>query len=704
MPDKYTMLRRRRTAFAALLLPAALAMAAPGDDEDLALAFGDRDMVSIATGGALPLRRAPAVASVITARDIAAMGATDLDQVLESVAGVHVSRWNAPLLPIYTFRGIVSQYNPQVLMLVNGIAITSAFTGNRGQAWGGLPLENIARIEVIRGPGSALYGADALAGVINIITKTADEIKGTETGLRVGSFGERDAYLQHGGHHGGWQVAAYLRVGQTDGTDRTVEKDVQTTLDGLFHTHASLAPGPVNAYRGALDARVDVAYESWRLRAAYQERKVGIGVGLADAVDPYGRLPEQREYVDLSYNQVNWALDWDIQAIAGFNRHRQMVADPGFLLFPPGAFGNAFPQGVYGAPGNIIRNDHASMSGLYHAYASHRLRLGAGFRSEDLYAATERKNFNFTVVPGVGPALLPLGADISVDNNPALLYQPLSKRTVRYVFIQDEWQFAKDWMLTAGLRHDNYTDFGGTTNPRLAVVWDASYDLTVKLMHGRAFRAPSFTEQHSLNNPVNIGNPDLAPERMRTTEMSFGWQPTLDLKLNATLFELELQDMIVATANADPSTGKTFRNVGHHRGKGMELEAGWEPSRQLHLSGNLSLQKLTDQDTGMDAGRAPQQRWYWRVDWQPLAGWQFGSAINRVSKRMREAGDPRPSVPDYTTVDASLRYNAGPWSIRATVLNLFDRDVREPTPSPGNVPLDIPMPGRSFQLTLTRSL
>lgn len=696
--------RQRRILWLALCLTSGLAAAGPSDEEDLALAFGDRDMVSIATGGALPLRRAPAVASVITARDIAAMGATDLDQVLESVAGVHVSRWSAPLIPIYTFRGIVSQYNPQVLLLVNGIAITSAFTGNRSQAWGGLPLENVARIEVIRGPGSALYGADALAGVVNIITKTADEIKGTEAGLRAGSFNERDAYLLHGGTHNGWQVAAYLRFGQTDGSDRLVEKDVQTALDGVFHTHASLAPGPVNAYRGALDARIDVARDAWRLRAAYQERKVGIGVGLADAVDPYGRLPEQREYVDLSYNQINWALDWDIQAVAGFNRHRQMVAKPGFLLFPPGAFGGAFPQGVFGAPGNIIRNDHGSVSALYHADARHRLRIGAGFRSEDMYATTERKNFNFAVLPGIGPALLPLGADIEADKDPSLLYQQPNKRTVRYVFVQDEWQLAKDWMLTTGLRHDRYTDFGGTTNPRLALVWDASYDVTLKLMHGRAFRAPSFTEQYSLNNPVNIGNPNLAPERMRTTELSAGWQPTLDLKLNATLFELELQDMIIATANSDPSTGKTFHNVGHHRGKGMELEAGWDVSRQLHLSGNLSLQKLTDQDTGKDAGRAPQQHWYWRANWQPQGGWQLGAAINRVSKRQREAGDPRAPVPDYTTVDASLRLNAGPWSLRATVLNLFDRDVREPTPSPGNVPLDIPMPGRSFQVTLTRNL
>jgi iron complex outermembrane receptor protein len=78
-------------------------------------------------------------------------------------------------------------------MLVNGLPVTTSFAGNRGNVWGGLPIENVARIEVIRGPGSALYGADAFAGVINIITKTAADINGSQFGVRAGSFGSGDA-------------------------------------------------------------------------------------------------------------------------------------------------------------------------------------------------------------------------------------------------------------------------------------------------------------------------------------------------------------------------------------------------------------------------------------------------------------------------------------------------------------------------------
>src|SRR5476649_2472473 len=98
---------------AVLTLPVALAHALPApqssEEEELTQVYGDADSVSIATGSAQSLRRAPAVASVITAADIAAMGATDLDQVLESVAGIHVSRSANNYAPLYVVRGIVSQ-------------------------------------------------------------------------------------------------------------------------------------------------------------------------------------------------------------------------------------------------------------------------------------------------------------------------------------------------------------------------------------------------------------------------------------------------------------------------------------------------------------------------------------------------------------------------------------------------------------------
>ena len=129
------------------------------EEEALLELYGDEELVSIATGNAQPISKAPAVASVITAADIREMGARDIDDVLETVPGLHVSRRVVGNNPIYTFRGVYSEANPQVLMLINGISITNLFIGDRNQVWGGMPVESISRIEVIRGPGSAVYGA-----------------------------------------------------------------------------------------------------------------------------------------------------------------------------------------------------------------------------------------------------------------------------------------------------------------------------------------------------------------------------------------------------------------------------------------------------------------------------------------------------------------------------------------------------------------
>ena len=107
------------------------------EEEALIELYGDEEIISIATGSAQPISKAPAVATVITAKDIKEMGATDIDEALETVPGLHVSRRARQNLPIYTFRGVFDQNNPQVLMLVNGISINNLFVGDRSQVWGG---------------------------------------------------------------------------------------------------------------------------------------------------------------------------------------------------------------------------------------------------------------------------------------------------------------------------------------------------------------------------------------------------------------------------------------------------------------------------------------------------------------------------------------------------------------------------------------
>ncbi|WP_395701500.1 TonB-dependent receptor plug domain-containing protein, partial [Aquabacterium sp.] len=662
------------------------------EEDELAAVFGGQPTVSIATGSQQPLRRAPAVATVIGAADIAAIGEVELDRLLESVPGLHVSRSNQGYGPLYLIRGIASEFNPQTLMLLNGVPVTTLFVGNRGNVWGGLTADRIARIEVIRGPGSALYGADAYSGVINIVTKTAADVDGTELGARIGALGLRDGWLQHGGQIGSAQLAAFLRVGRRDGPHGTVERDAQTALDELFGTRASLAPGPTQLGYRAVDGGLDLAWQGWRLRADYKLRDdLQTGAGVAAALDPVGRLRSQRHLLDLSRNDIGLGGDWTLGLRASYMHYEQTLPVP-LQLFPPGAFNGAFPNGMIGAPETWERQLRLGAVLQQQGAGAHRWRIGIGHDDLDLYRTREFKNF--VLVPS-GPLIgLPMpDADGQVhEAAPVDTFLAPHRRRVDYLYVQDEWHLRPDWTLTAGVRHDRYSDVGGTTNPRVALVWDARLDLTAKLLYGRAFRAPAFTEQFSVTNPVVRGNPALRPETIQTLEAALAWQATGDLQLHASLFGFATRDGIRIEGAADGSA--MFTNIGRQRGRGLELEAQWQASRHLRLSGNLALQRTTDQDTGQDAGYAPHRHLWARADWAAAGGWLASAQLNQVAGRRRAPGDARAPIADYTTLDLTLRSarTRSGWEFSASVLNLFDADAREPSLAPGtSLPNDLPL-------------
>jgi outer membrane receptor for ferrienterochelin and colicins len=667
-----------------LLLTTTFAVAANAapqtEEEDLALAYGDKSFVSIASGSRQLITRAPSVATVLTAEDIAAIGAADLDEVLETVPGMHVARSPSAYNPIYIIRGIYSQYNPQVLMLVNGIPITGVIFGDRSNIWGGMPVENIARIEVIRGPGSALYGADAFSGVINIITKTAADINSTELGLRAGSFNSRDGWVQHGSTWGGFDVAAYLRAGHTDGQRQIIAAD---RVSGT--PNPSLAPGSVNVGRDAIDGRFDLSRDKWRLRVGYQKRdNVGTGAGVALALDPQGKNFGQRISTDFTYQDTNFAPDLDITAQVGY-LHITEKSD--LTLFPAGVnLGTGvFPNGVIGNPYKWERHLRFNLAASYTGLQSHKLRFGAGTQDDDLYRTQETNNYS---MGSPGPV---------VETTPFLL--PHSRR-VNYVYAQDEWAFTQDWYLTAGVRHDHYSDFGGTTNPRVALVWETAYNLTSKLLYGRAFRPPSFAELYNINNPVLLGNPNLKPETNQSEELAFAWQAASTLQANLNLFRYQMKDILRV------DTSFTVQNAGRQHGQGFEVELVWDAKPNLRLSGNYAQQHSIDEATNQDSGSAPRHHVYARVDWRFMPRWTLDTQLNYIADRKREASDTRPPIADYHTVDITLRNQKrnSDWDFAVKVLNLFNADVREPSPSPGLIPNDLPLAGREWRVELSHQL
>jgi iron complex outermembrane receptor protein len=679
------------------------------EEEELALAYGDKSTISIATGSQQTLRRAPAVASVITAQDIQAMGAKDLDEVLETVPGIHVSRASIIYSPIYVMRGMYTgQTNPQVLFLQNGIPATTMYTSDKGYSWEGVSVENIARIEIIRGPGSALYGADAYSGVINIITKTAADTQGTEFGGRIGSFNSKNAWVQHGGQWGAVDVATYLNVGTTDGIREIIQADAQTLKDktsGL--PPVSLAPGPVNVGYDMIDGSLNLSYDKWRMHANYKLRdKLGTGVGNSSALDPNSYSWAEHASGDISWNDPAFAQDWDVSATVAV-QHYTSEKPNNLLLYPAGTkFGaNVFPNGLIGGPNSRDRQLRASGSATYSGVENHSLRLGMGHDILDLYKTKTIKN-NLLSAAGAPTPDLAFNGGTAVDYTDRQSFITPHLRKVNYVYAQDEWNFARDWALTAGVRHDSYSDFGGTTNPRLALVWDTTLDLTTKLLYGQAFRAPSFNEQYGIN-PVANGDPNLKPETIKTLEAAFSWQAQKDTQINLSLFRYDAQDIIRLGPNTAAGVGNIYANIGRQVGSGGELEAVWDASSSVRLTSSYSYQRSIDDATKQDAGYAPHHHLYVRDDWRFAGGWLASAQLNRVMDRRRAVGDTRAQVPDYTTVDITVRttHNKSPWEYAASVRNLFNTDVREPSLAPGTaIPNDLPMAPRSLWLQASYSM
>lgn len=639
---------------------------------------------TLASGTATPLDKAAAVVTVITEDDIIAMGATSIEQVLETVPGLHVGTSDQGYSAKYNIRGITSSFNAQTLVLINGIPITNIVFGNRGNVWAGMPVKSVSRIEVIRGPGSAMHGADAFAGVINIITKTRKDINGTITGYRQGSFDTQAAWLEHGQSLNGIDIGLVLELETTDGHKEVVEADVL----GLS--------GPVSTMKDSIDARLDFSFDQFRLRLGYQDRSnIGTGVGVLPILDTDGRFASQRFNTDFTYTEKNLAPDLQLETRISYYRDTQEVED-NIMLAPPGAF-PGFPDGFIGNPGFKEEQARLDISAIYEGIRQHIWRFGAGFYWGDVFETTETKNFypDNSPRPGI--------EDVS-DN--AEVWLPEKHRTNHYVFLQDEWQFTENWLLTTGVRFDHYSDFGDTTNPRLALVWATTDTITTKLLYGKAFRAPSITELFVTSNPVNLGNKDLKPETIDTYEFAFSHQLSPRLNYTANTYYYRVEDLIISTPNGQIQQSQ---NVNDRTGYGVELEIDYKTSPDLRILANYAYQHSEDDKTDKYVGDAPEHQIYSRAEWRLSDKWLISPQLNWVGEQKRTPEDTTRSknVPHYTTVDLTMKQlNVVPdLDMTLAIHNLFDRKVVEPSPiSPlpfGGPASDLPSAGRSIHAEIS---
>jgi outer membrane receptor protein involved in Fe transport len=637
--------------------------------------------VSISTDTRQPLSQAPAVVTVITAADIKATGSTNLAEILESVPGINIRASQFANRPLVHFRGANAS---QTLLMIDGAPLKDLMWGF-GIFWKGLPTSMIERVEIIRGPGSALFGADASSGVINVITKTAGTIEHTQAGVRAGSFGSKSVWGQYGGEWNGFDVGFTVDLQSTDGHDPFIPADGQTANDRADGTQVSFAPDSARYGWKNADLRFSVARDNWRLQADYMAHDdLETGLTGAGVLDPLTSADDSRYGLGLFYENDTFHDDWRFNAEVRF-QHLSYSSDGGFLERPPG-FTGSYPNGVLNHMSSSERQLTLEASGQYAGFDDHAILLGAGYNWQDLYRVEHLVN------SGTGPDGNPLPTDgpvVDISDTP-YAFAPEKARNIRYLYLQDEWTLAEDWKLTAGARYDDYSDFGDTLNPRLALVWQSTEKLTTKLMFGQAFRAPSYQELFS-ETSFTLPNPQLNPERSQTWELSFAYAASRDLHLNLSLFHLYQEDLIRAVAMPGLSK-RQFQNTGNHTIQGVEVEAFWQATADLRFSGNFSIRGQADSE--FRAVGVPDRDAYLRADWRFLPHWNWNLQGNWLGERSRRDSDKRQSVDDYLWVDSTLRYGGWKdWDLAVSVRNLLDEDARDYTGA--SIPDDLPLPGRS---------
>ncbi|MDX1457461.1 MAG: TonB-dependent receptor, partial [Marinobacter sp.] len=509
------------------------------------------------------------------------------------------------------------------------------------------------------------------------------------------------SFLRQAMDAGPVQGVVSVAYDRSNGDDPTIESDQQSNVDALLGTNASRAPGPANLGYRNFDLRTDLLWDRFRLRLAYRQDRVETAQGINDTLDPDSRFEHHRGNVDLTWADPDLYQDWGLEAQISY-LYSDFENPTRFQQFPPGADftlvggGGPFPDGVLQTPELAEENARLDLAALYRGWEDHRLRVGTGYYWGDIFRTKDATNF---MLSDTGfPTPIPL---TDTSDTPGE-FLPENQRTSHYAFAQDEWAFAPGWELTTGVRYDHYSDFGDTVNPRVALVWSTTPWLTTKLLYGEAFRAPAFFELYARANPVALGNPDLEPETIRSTELAFSLTPSEDWALDLNLYQYRIKDLIDFVA--DPGGTFTAQNTGRVRGRGVETELRYQLARSTQLLINYSYQRTRDEND-QPLGITPNSDASLRLNWRPTPDWQVTPSVVWVGSSKRAAGDSRSQLEGYTTLDLNIRrlVNSN-FAVNLQVRNAFDADVREASRGPEqgqaapSLPNDLPQAGRSLIL------
>ena len=648
--------------------------------EEMFAIFTEEEIVVSALKKPRTVLKSPAIMSVITAKQIKQMGFRTLADVLDTVPGFHISMDETGEREI-AVRGILDNNSQKIRVLIDGHSVNDPWRGGAMWNFDDLVVENIKRIEVIRGPGSALYGRNAFLAVVNVITKDTEDIDGFQWTVSGGSYDTQNYNMLFGKEYGDLEISGFFDYSDTEGFSEIIEQDI------IFGDPASKTPGRSHNSREKTDLNLKLLYKNLYVKGKYMKKRRKDYIGVGDALNDDSMLKDTYIYFELIYKL---ALGEKLE-ITPKVYYDQYNFDPLFERRPDGLVNalGTYPDGIQGQLQFKQRTIGFENQLNYKMFEGNELTFG--FQYEWMHQG-DIKSAEFTFNP-ITNAPLPSPQDFSDT-------LPFTRRATRQIwalYLQDEWNITDDIDLTVGVRHDQFTRFGGTTNPRFGLIWRFIEDAHLKLLFATAFRAPNFQELFLTNNAQREGDPNLDPEKINTYEVGLGYNFTRHVRGNINYFFNRIRERLILDTALTPDK---FKNKGGARILGVEAELKADFGSDNYAYVNYTFQKAAD----TDRNRLPDVPVHKANLGVNVGFWKYANAhLNTVisGPRPREDGDTRADLPSYALVNLTVigRNFTNNLEIRSSIFNLFDKGYKDPAPK-DTVPTDYPQPERSFVVEL----
>src|SRR3989339_1316782 len=563
-----------------------------------AIWFGSVEEVAIATRHETKISKAPGIVTVITTEEIKNLGYRTFVEVLRTIPGFEILKSGDTGVVVPAVRGITS--SNKVRLMLNGHFVNSPFTGSAFGRFDDFPVENIKKIEIIRGPGSAMYGENAFTAVINIITKDAKDIDGVKVSSGYGSFDTYDENIIFGKTYGKVSVSGMVHYRQSDGFDGIVESDNQTRIDNSLSSfgfsRSSQAPGRVEDGRQEFDLNLKTTYKDVYFEGWYSNRDRGPFIGPQYALNDESDVESNYVFGEVGY-QKTFEERFTLKPRVYYDQFDNNTYIESFsegVTLPLDTDGdgnydklNTYPDGFIGNGKVIQKIVGTEIPFDYELFDGNTITLGLEYRLINQTNVGFWNNFDLAT-------LSPLDSiqDVS-DTNPWIKE---ATRRIWSVYLQDTWDITDTINLTLGARHDHYSDFGGATSPRSGLTWSFMKDASLKLLYGEAFRAPNFVEMFTTNQPAIRGNEDLDPETIRTYEVGVRYRFNKYVTSGINYFFNDIKDLIVLSTVEYAQDTSRYENFGDAHVHGVEMETKLDIAKDNYIFMNYTFQNPDDDD------------------------------------------------------------------------------------------------------------